>query len=87
MTFLKYKIKSKEIGGNESRYSVRLGGQLIIRVKECKYIESVVQENRIMEDVTSRIKRSWIKFREVTGMLYDKKDTVKELKGSFIKLL
>lgn len=78
-TFLKYRIKSEEIGGNESRHSIRLGDQLIIRVKEFKYLESVVQENRrIIENVTSRIKCGWMKLREATGVLYDKKGTVKE---------
>lgn len=53
----------------------RLGSKLIDKVERFKYLRLVVYENgRIAEDVASRIRRGWKKWREAaTRVLYDKK--------------
>lgn len=49
--------------------------QSAYKVKKFKYLESVLQENgKIVENLASRIIYGWMKWREATEVLCEKKD-------------
>nr|XP_016477815.1 PREDICTED: uncharacterized protein LOC107799238 [Nicotiana tabacum] len=65
----KFSAESRDIGGD-----VRLGSQVIPKRDSFKYLGSMIQGDReIDEDVTHRIGAGWMKWRIASGVLYDKK--------------
>ncbi|XP_070032186.1 uncharacterized protein [Nicotiana tomentosiformis] len=64
---------------------VRLDFQVIPRRENFKYLGSVIQGNReINEDVTHRIRAEWMKWRLASGVLCDKNVPLKH-KGKFYR--
>jgi hypothetical protein len=62
---------------------VRLNGQVVPKKNIFCYLGSMLQKNGdIDEDVSHRIKASWLKWRQASGVLCDPRVTLK-LKGKF----
>ncbi|XP_050512290.1 uncharacterized protein LOC114325734 isoform X1 [Diabrotica virgifera virgifera] len=64
---------------------VFLDGKMIVKSNSFKYLGSVLQSNgEIDEDACSRIRAGWMKWKEASGVLCDRKIPMK-LKGKFYK--
>jgi hypothetical protein len=64
---------------------VRLDGQVVPKKDTIRYLGSMLQENRdINEDVSHRIKAGWLKWRQASGVLCDHKVPLK-IKGKFYR--
>ncbi|XP_050503585.1 uncharacterized protein LOC126882654 [Diabrotica virgifera virgifera] len=64
---------------------VSLDGEMIVKSNSFKYLGSVLQSNgEIDGDACSRIRAGWMKWKEVSGVLCDRKIPMK-LKGKFYK--
>ncbi|OIT39959.1 histone deacetylase 14 [Nicotiana attenuata] len=76
----KFSVESREVGRD-----VRLGSQVIPKRDSFKYLGSMIQGDReINEDVTHRIGAGWMKWRLASGVLCDKK-VPPILKGKFYR--
>ena len=57
---------------------ISLEGQVVPRNDTFRYLGSMLQRNGdIDEDVSHRIKAGWMKWRQASGVLCDKKGTTK----------
>lgn len=75
--FFNFRFRNK-VGENKDNYNLRFEGQLINKVECYKYSRLVVQKNEgIVEDVFSKVKYGWMKWRETTKVLHDKKVLIK----------
>jgi hypothetical protein len=64
---------------------VRLNGQVVPKKDTFHYLGSMLQKNEdIDEDVSHRIKDSWLKWRQASGILCDPRVPLK-LKGKFYR--
>jgi hypothetical protein len=64
---------------------VRLDGQVVPKKDTVRYLGSMLQKNEdIDEDVSHRIKVSWLKWRQASGVLCDPRVPLK-LKGKFYR--
>ncbi|XP_050508941.1 uncharacterized protein LOC126886137 [Diabrotica virgifera virgifera] len=64
---------------------VSLDGEMIVKSNSFKYLGSVLQSNgEIDGDACSRIRAGWMKWKEASGVLCDRKIPMK-LKGKFYK--
>lgn len=64
---------------------VTLDGQIVPRKDTFRYLGSMLQSNgEIDEDVSHRIKAGWMKWRQASGILCDKK-VPQKLKGKFYR--
>jgi hypothetical protein len=64
---------------------VRLNGQVVPKKDTFHYLGSMLQKNGdIDEDVSHRIKDSWLKWRQASGILCDPRVPLK-LKGKFYR--
>jgi hypothetical protein len=64
---------------------VRLDGQVVPKKDTFRYLTSMLQKNRdIDEDVSHRIKAGWLKWRQTSGVLCDPRAPLK-LKGKFYR--
>ena len=62
-----------------------IGGDVVASTKKFKYLVSVIQSNgEIDGDVTHRIQAGWLKWRAATGVLCDRKFSIR-LKGKFYR--
>ena len=76
-------MESKWKGEDNSGDRIRIGDVLLKKVKEYKYLGSVVQDSGEIEmEVTSKIQAGWLKWRGAKGVLCDRKVPMK-LKGKF----
>ncbi|KAF3616099.1 hypothetical protein FXO37_35207 [Capsicum annuum] len=58
----------------EDEVVVRLDAQDVCKRDSFKYLGSLIQENgEIDEDVSNRVRASWMKWRFASGVLYDRK--------------
>ncbi|XP_070049226.1 uncharacterized protein [Nicotiana tomentosiformis] len=74
-------------GTQEGDMEVRLDARVIPKRGSFKYLGSIIQSNReIDEDVTHRIRAGWMKWRLASGVLCDKNVPLK-LKGKFCKVV
>jgi hypothetical protein len=65
--------------------AVRLDGQVIPKKDTFRYLGSMLQKNRdINEDVSHRIKVGWLKWRQASGVLCDSRVPL-NLKGKFYR--
>ena len=63
---------------------ISLEGQVVPRKDTFRYLGSMLQrDGDIDEDVSHRIKAGWMKWRQASGVLYDKR-VPQKLKDSFI---
>jgi hypothetical protein len=66
---------------------VRLEGQIVPKRDTFRYLGSMLQSSGdIDEDVCHRIKVGWMKWRQASGILCDKK-VLQKLKGKFYRTL
>ncbi|KAI0526895.1 hypothetical protein KFK09_002488 [Dendrobium nobile] len=83
------KTKYMECNFSSNRSSegiVTLGDQVINKSTHFRYLESIVQsDSEINGDIISRIQVGWLKWRNVSGLLCDRKVPLK-LKGKFYKI-
>jgi hypothetical protein len=64
---------------------VRLDGQVVPKKDTFRYLGSMIQKNGdIDEDVSHRIKAGWLKWRQASGVLCDRRVSLK-LKGKFYR--
>ncbi|KAM0844118.1 hypothetical protein ACQ4PT_057266 [Festuca glaucescens] len=71
------------VGGEDG--DVRLEGQIVPKRETFRYLGSMLQSNGdIDEDVCHRIKVGWMKWRQASGILCDKK-VPQKLKGKFYR--
>jgi hypothetical protein len=64
---------------------VRLDGQVVPKKDTFRYLRSMLQKNRdIGEDVSHRIKASWLKWRQTSGIFCDPRVSLK-LKDTFYR--
>ena len=69
---------------------ISLKGQVVPRKDTFRYLGSMLQRNRdideddIDEDVSHRIKAGWMKWRQASGVLCDKR-VPQKLKGKFYR--
>jgi hypothetical protein len=72
-------------GTTQEEGDVRLDGQVVPKKDTFRYLGSMLQKNRdIDEDVSHRIKVGWLKWRQAYGVLCDPRVPLK-LKGKFYK--
>jgi hypothetical protein len=65
---------------------VSLGGQVVPKRDTFRYLGSMLQSNGdVDEDVSHRIKAGWLKWRQASGILCDKK-VPQKLKGKFYRM-
>ena len=66
---------------------VSLGGQIVPKKDTFHYLGSMLQRyGDIDEDVRNRIKAGWMKWRQASGVLYDKR-VPQKLKGKFYRTM
>ena len=65
---------------------ISLEGQVVPTKDTFRYLESMLQRDDIDEDVSHRIKAGWMKWRQASGVLCDKRVTQK-LKGKFYRMM
>ncbi|XP_050511752.1 uncharacterized protein LOC126887900, partial [Diabrotica virgifera virgifera] len=71
--------------GATTNKMVSLDGEMIVKSNSFKYLGSVLQSNgEIDGDACSRIRAGWMKWKEASGVLCDRKIPMK-LKGKFYK--
>ena len=73
--------------GNEQvdAQDVIIGEDVVASTKKFKYLGSVIQSNgEIDGDVTHHIQAGWLKWRAATGVLCDRKFSIR-LKGEFYR--
>ena len=62
----------------QEKDDVSLEGQVIPKKDTFRYLGSMLQRDRDIDaDVSHRIKAGWIKWRQASGILYDKRGTTK----------
>jgi hypothetical protein len=72
---------------HKRRGDVRLDGQVVPKKDTFRYLGSVLQKNGdIDEDVSHRIKASWLKWHQTSGILCDPRVPLK-LKGKFYRIV
>ena len=82
-----YRRSRREHRGDMERQEIKLSGDIVGEVERFKYLGSVVQNNGdFEEDMKHRVKCGWIKWREASGVLCDKRIPV-WLKGKFYKIV
>ena len=66
---------------------VSLNGQVVPQKDTFRYLGSMVQKNAyIDEDVRHRISAGWLKWRQASGVLFDRR-VPQKLKGKFYRTL
>ena len=66
---------------------ISLEGQVVPRKDTFRYLGSMLQRDvDIDEDVSHRIKTGWMKWRQASGVLYDKR-LPQKLKGKFYRMM
>jgi hypothetical protein len=69
----------------KEEWDVRLDGQVVPKKDIFRYLGSMLQKNgNIDEDVSHRIKASWLKWRQASAVLCDPRVPLK-LKGKFYR--
>jgi hypothetical protein len=69
----------------EEEEEVSLDGQVVPRKGTFRYLGSILQKDRnIDEDVNHRIKAEWMKWRQASGILCEKR-VPQKLKGKFYR--
>ena len=83
-SYIEYEYDERE-QVDETRSAMIISGVEVSEVESFKYLGSFVQKNGDLdEDVKHRIKCGWMKWREASGVLCDKRIPMR-LKGKFYK--
>jgi len=74
-----------EIRVNQNRHVVNMVSEVVDKVDSFKYLGSVLQKNgRFDKDIMHRIKCGWMKWREASSVLCDRRIPIR-LKSKFYK--
>jgi len=83
--YIEYEFDERKLKVDEMRSVMTVSGEELGKGESFKYLGSFVQKNEGFDkDVKYRIRCEWIKGREMSGILYDKRIPMR-LKGKFYK--
>jgi hypothetical protein len=78
-------MKCDFIASRHEKGDVSLDGQVVAKKDTFRYLGSMLQkDDKIDEDVRHRILAGWLKWRQASGVLYDKR-VPQKLKGKFYR--